>query len=187
MRPDRLHQASIHAPVRQPCPTSRHRARETNMGRSVMSEEPEKAVPLYRLYWDRGSANMAPHAILREIGCPFELVRVDISKSENRAPSYLAINPNHRVPTLVHGDRVLYEISRDRPLSLRKPSGSRADAAAGSSRPPPVPSMAGLFHQHAAGRPAALVACRQLPRSRSQPPRHENRFGTKACRHLLAA
>ena len=52
---------------------------------------------------------MAPHAILREIGCPFELVRVDVSKGENRAPSYLAINPNHRVPTLVHGDRVLYE------------------------------------------------------------------------------
>jgi len=64
---------------------------------------------LYRLYWDRGSANMAPHAMLREIGCDFDLVRVDVAKGENRAPGYLAINPNGRVPALIHGERVLYE------------------------------------------------------------------------------
>ncbi len=52
---------------------------------------------------------MAPHAVLREIGCRFELVRVDIARGENRAPSYLALNPNARVPTLVHGPRVMYE------------------------------------------------------------------------------
>jgi len=64
---------------------------------------------LYRLYWDRGSANMAPHAVLREIGCKFELIRVDVAKGENRAPDYLKLNPNGRVPTLVDGERVLYE------------------------------------------------------------------------------
>lgn len=52
---------------------------------------------------------MAPHAVLHEIGCPFELIRVDTAKGENRQPAYLALNPNHRVPTLVHGDRVIYE------------------------------------------------------------------------------
>jgi glutathione S-transferase len=52
---------------------------------------------------------MAPHAVLHEIGCPFELLRVDTAAGENRKPAYLALNPNHRVPTLVHGDRVLYE------------------------------------------------------------------------------
>jgi len=52
---------------------------------------------------------MAPHAVLREIGCPFELVRVDIAKGEHRAPAYLKLNPNARVPTLVHGGRVMYE------------------------------------------------------------------------------
>jgi glutathione S-transferase len=52
---------------------------------------------------------MAPHAILRELGVPFELVRIDVAKDENHAPSYLALNPNHRVPTLVHGEKVLYE------------------------------------------------------------------------------
>ena len=52
---------------------------------------------------------MAPHAILQEIGQPFELIRVDVAAGANRAPDYLALNPNHRVPTLVHGDRVIYE------------------------------------------------------------------------------
>ncbi len=52
---------------------------------------------------------MAPHVVLREIGCRFELVRVDISRGENRAPAYLALNPNARVPTLVHGRKVIYE------------------------------------------------------------------------------
>lgn len=52
---------------------------------------------------------MAPHAVLREIGCPFEMIRVDISQGENREQAYLALNPNARVPTLVHGERVIYE------------------------------------------------------------------------------
>lgn len=52
---------------------------------------------------------MAPHVVLREIGCPFELMRVDISKGENRDPAYLALNPNARVPTLLDGDQVIYE------------------------------------------------------------------------------
>jgi glutathione S-transferase len=52
---------------------------------------------------------MAPHAILREIGCPFELHRVDVALRQNFSAGYLALNPLHRVPTLVHGDVVLYE------------------------------------------------------------------------------
>jgi glutathione S-transferase len=75
----------------------------------MVREKPGNEAPVYRLFWDRGSANMAPHAVLREIGCPFELIRVDISRAENRDPAYLALNPNARVPTLVHGDRVIYE------------------------------------------------------------------------------
>ena len=33
-----------------------------------MREEPGNEAPVYRLFWDRGSANMAPHAVFREIG-----------------------------------------------------------------------------------------------------------------------
>ena len=74
-----------------------------------MAAESVSETPVYRLYWDRGSANMAPHALLRELGVPFELVRIDLSRGEHRAPSYLALNPNGRVPTLVHAGRVIYE------------------------------------------------------------------------------
>ena len=64
---------------------------------------------MYKLFWDPGSANMAPHAVLEEIGCPYELVLVDVKKGAHRAPAYLKLNPNGRVPTLVDGDRVMYE------------------------------------------------------------------------------
>ena len=52
---------------------------------------------------------MAPHAVLRELEAPFELARVDISNAENRTPAHLAINPNARVPTVIDGERSLYE------------------------------------------------------------------------------
>lgn len=52
---------------------------------------------------------MAPHAVLCEIGVSFELVRVDVARGANREAEYLRLNPNHRVPTLVHGERVIYE------------------------------------------------------------------------------
>src|SRR5438034_11458835 len=34
---------------------------------------------------------------------------VDLTRMEQKRPEYLALNPNGVVPTLVHGDRVLYE------------------------------------------------------------------------------
>ena len=64
---------------------------------------------MYKLYYDPGSANMAPHAVLEEIGAPHELVLVDIDKGEHRGAAYLEINPHGRVPTLVEDDFVLYE------------------------------------------------------------------------------
>ena len=75
----------------------------------MVEGKPKSEASVYRLFWDRGSANMAPHAALREIGCRVELVRVDTAKGEQRDPAYLKLNPNARVPTLVHGDRVIYE------------------------------------------------------------------------------
>jgi glutathione S-transferase len=64
---------------------------------------------MYRLYYAPGAANMAPHAVLEEAGAPYELVLVDIDKGRQFDPDYLKLNPNARVPTLVHGDLVMYE------------------------------------------------------------------------------
>ncbi len=64
---------------------------------------------MYKLYWDPGSANMAPHAVLEEIGAAHELVRVDIDRGEHRDAAYRKLNPNARVPTLDHDGMIMYE------------------------------------------------------------------------------
>jgi GST-like protein len=38
---------------------------------------------------------------LEEVGLPYELVGVNVRKGEQKAPGYLAINPNGKVPVLV--------------------------------------------------------------------------------------
>ena len=64
---------------------------------------------MYKLFYSPGSAAMAPHALLEEIGQPFELLKVDTKSGEHRKPEYLKLNPNGRVPTLIDGDQVIYE------------------------------------------------------------------------------
>ena len=62
-----------------------------------------------RLHYVPGSAAMAPHAALAEIGVPYELVLVE--RDENGRPSdeYFALNPWGKIPTLEDGDLVLTE------------------------------------------------------------------------------
>ena len=56
-----------------------------------------------------GSAALAPHATLAEIGCEYELVPVVRDEEGRPTPEYLALNPWGRVPTLEDGDFVLTE------------------------------------------------------------------------------
>jgi glutathione S-transferase len=48
-------------------------------------------------------------AVLLEKGLAWTTRVVDLTRMEQKRPEYLALNPNGVVPTLVHGDRVLYE------------------------------------------------------------------------------
>ena len=54
-----------------------------------------------------------------------ELVTVDLAKGAQRAPEFLAKNPNGRVPVLVDGDFVLWESN----VIVRYPVSSSAGAA----------------------------------------------------------
>jgi len=56
-----------------------------------------------------GTALMAPHAVLEEVGASYEWVRVDLKGGEHRTPAFLALNPKGRVPVLVDGDFALTE------------------------------------------------------------------------------
>ncbi|MFN0153970.1 MAG: glutathione S-transferase family protein [Gaiella sp.] len=61
---------------------------------------------MLRLHYRSGSAAMAPHAALAEIGVPFELSPVERG---NPSAAYLRLNPAGRVPTLEDGELVLTE------------------------------------------------------------------------------
>ena len=61
-----------------------------------------------KLYWRPGSAAMAPHAALAEIGVEYELVEIDRETAQSD-PAYRALNPLGVVPTLVDGDVVVTE------------------------------------------------------------------------------
>ncbi len=53
---------------------------------------------------------MAAHIALEEVGAKFEAVRLDLRQGEQNKPEFLAINPKHKVPTLVLDDgKVLTE------------------------------------------------------------------------------
>jgi glutathione S-transferase len=47
--------------------------------------------------------------MLEEIGEPYDVHLLSLSKGENRAPDYLAVNPMGKVPALKHGDTVITE------------------------------------------------------------------------------
>lgn len=48
-------------------------------------------------------------ALLESTGLAYEAKFVDLAAAEHLSPHYLAINPNHQVPTLVDGDMRLHE------------------------------------------------------------------------------
>jgi len=53
------------------------------------------------LYFAPGSSSMAPHIALHEIGAPFDARLISFAKNEQRAPAFLALNPEGKVPTMV--------------------------------------------------------------------------------------
>jgi glutathione S-transferase len=52
------------------------------------------------LYYAPGACSMAAHIVLEESGEPYEPLRVDLAKGEQRAEAYLKLNPLGRVPVL---------------------------------------------------------------------------------------
>jgi glutathione S-transferase len=62
-------------------------------------------------YFAPGSSSMAPHIALHEIGVPFESRPLSFARNETRAPAFLAINPEGKVPTLIVDGRMLTEVA----------------------------------------------------------------------------
>jgi len=61
------------------------------------------------LYHAAPSRSSITRWMLEEIGEPYDIHLLHLSKNEQRAPDYLAINPMGKVPALKHGDVVITE------------------------------------------------------------------------------
>jgi glutathione S-transferase len=64
---------------------------------------------MYKLYFNPGSANLAPHMLLNELKVPHELIFIDQEKGLHRQAEYMKLNPTGRIPVLIDGDMVLFE------------------------------------------------------------------------------
>ena len=62
-----------------------------------------------QLHYHPGTASMAPHILLEELGLPYQRLFVDKDAGALDSAAYLALNPNGKIPVLVDGDLVLYE------------------------------------------------------------------------------
>ena len=60
-------------------------------------------------YYAPMSSATRVHWALEELGVPFEKVKVDLGKGEQKKPEFLALNPNGKVPTLVVDGTPMFE------------------------------------------------------------------------------
>jgi len=63
------------------------------------------------LYFTPGASSMAVHIALHEIGVSFEARPMSFRRNDMRAPEYLALNPEGKVPTLLVDGRPLTEVA----------------------------------------------------------------------------
>ncbi len=56
---------------------------------------------MYTLYYSPGTASLAVHWMLLELGEPVRLMRVDFEAKAQRSPEFLTLNPNGHVPVLI--------------------------------------------------------------------------------------
>ena len=64
------------------------------------------ALTLYHASPSRSSVTLW---MLEELGEPYDIHLLSLTKGENREPAYLAVNPMGKVPALRHGDTVITE------------------------------------------------------------------------------
>ena len=62
-----------------------------------------------KLYYSDVLAPRKTCALIKYLKLPVEFAYLQLDKGEHKKPEYLALNPNGKVPTLVDGDKVLWE------------------------------------------------------------------------------
>jgi glutathione S-transferase len=85
-----------------------------------------------KLYFSPGACSLHPHIVLRELGLPFDLVRVDIRAHKlHDGSDFYAINPKGYVPTLELDDKSILTEGAviDQYLADKKPESHLLPAA----------------------------------------------------------
>lgn len=62
-----------------------------------------------KLYYSDVLAPRKTCALIKYLKVPVDFAYLHLDKGEHKKPEYLALNPNGKVPTLVDGDKVLWE------------------------------------------------------------------------------
>ncbi len=57
-----------------------------------------------KLFHSPGTYCLGVHVLLEEIGAPYELALVDVTKGKQHRPDYVAVNPKAKVPALQRAD-----------------------------------------------------------------------------------
>src|SRR5690348_12386590 len=57
-----------------------------------------------KLYYSPGACSIAIHALLEEIGKPYEAEKVDLRQKAQFSAGYLKVNPKAQVPALLRDD-----------------------------------------------------------------------------------
>jgi glutathione S-transferase len=132
----------------------------------------------YTLYYAQGTASLAVHWALIELGVPFETQKLSFDAGDQRDPAYLKLNPAGRVPTLVvDGEPVAESTAILMLLAERHPDAGLAPAVGSPERTKWLETMVfianGLqppfrdwFYADKDGDPAGAEAVRALARLR---------------------
>ncbi|UGB45132.1 glutathione S-transferase family protein [Frateuria edaphi] len=64
-----------------------------------------------KIYWIRAQAPRRVLALAKHLGIEADCIEIDLGAGGLKAPSYLALNPNGKAPTMVDGEVTLWESS----------------------------------------------------------------------------
>jgi glutathione S-transferase len=91
---------------------------------------------MYTLYYSPGSASMAVHLALLEIGTPHRLEKLDLAAGAQHSPEYRRLNPRGQVPTLIVDGKAYFESAGLLLLLAERHPEARLAPAIGSAQRP---------------------------------------------------
>jgi glutathione S-transferase len=91
---------------------------------------------MYTLYYSPGSASLAVHLALLELGVTHRLEKLDLAGGAQHAPEYRRLNPRGQVPTLVIDGKAYFESAALLLLLAERHPEARLAPAIGSSQRP---------------------------------------------------